>query len=43
MLAGDFEVKYQDNQPLELLATSEDSKIHPSSVYGITNKTRNKW
>ena len=33
MLAGDFEVKYHDNQALELLATSEDSKIHPSSVY----------
>jgi dTDP-L-rhamnose 4-epimerase len=40
MLAGDFEVKYQDNQPLELLATSEDSKIHPSSVYGITKQNQ---
>lgn len=40
MLAGDFEVKYQDSQPLELLATSEDSKIHPSSVYGITKQNQ---
>jgi dTDP-L-rhamnose 4-epimerase len=40
MLAGDFEVKYHDNQALELLATSEDSKIHPSSVYGITKQNQ---
>ena len=23
-------------QPLSMLATDEDSKIHPSSIYGIT-------
>jgi dTDP-L-rhamnose 4-epimerase len=40
MLAGDFEVKYYDNQVLELLATDEDSKIHPSSVYGITKQNQ---
>jgi dTDP-L-rhamnose 4-epimerase len=40
MLSGDFEVKYYDNQPLELLATDEDSKIHPSSVYGITKQNQ---
>jgi len=38
---GDFEVKYDDcTQPLELLATDEGSKIHPSSVYGITKQNQ---
>ncbi len=37
MDAGNFEVTYEGlTEPLELLATDEDSKIHPSSVYGIT-------
>jgi dTDP-L-rhamnose 4-epimerase len=36
MLSGDFEVKYSDKNKLELMATDEESKIHPSSVYGIT-------
>ncbi len=40
MLSGDFEVRYKDNQVLELLATDEDSKIHPSSVYGITKQNQ---
>jgi dTDP-L-rhamnose 4-epimerase len=40
MLDGHFEVKYKDNQALELLATDEDSKIHPSSVYGITKQNQ---
>lgn len=40
MLKGDFEVKYNDNKLLELLPTSEDSKIHPSSVYGITKQNQ---
>lgn len=40
MLAGDFEVKFHDNQTLKLLPTSEDSKIHPSSVYGITKQNQ---
>lgn len=36
MLAGDFEVKYRGTGGLTLVATDEDSKLHPSSVYGIT-------
>jgi len=36
MKNGDFEVYYEDLVKLELLATDEKSKIHPSSVYGIT-------
>lgn len=39
MLNGDFEVKY-DGQNVELLPTDEDSKIHPSSVYGITKQNQ---
>ncbi|MGY0038962.1 NAD-dependent epimerase/dehydratase family protein [Pedobacter sp. NJ-S-72] len=38
---GDFSVKYPGcNQPLELVATDEESKIHPSSVYGITKQNQ---
>ena len=33
---GDFEVKYPGTTALQLVATDEESKIHPSSVYGIT-------
>jgi dTDP-L-rhamnose 4-epimerase len=40
MLAGNFELTYLDDQVLELLATDEDSKIHPSSVYGITKQNQ---
>ncbi|OKS86937.1 NAD-dependent epimerase/dehydratase family protein [Mucilaginibacter polytrichastri] len=41
MQAGDFEVKYQGcEKPLKLVATDEDSKIHPSSVYGITKQNQ---
>lgn len=40
MLAGDFEVKFSDSKILKLLPTSEDSKIHPSSVYGITKQNQ---
>ena len=36
MKNGDFEVYYKDSKKLELLPTDEVSKIHPSSVYGIT-------
>src|SRR6218665_367135 len=37
MQKGDFEVKYPgDSGPLQLMATDEDTKIQPSSVYGIT-------
>lgn len=37
---GKFEVSYLDDHNLELLATSEDAKIHPSSVYGITKQNQ---
>ena len=40
MLAGNFELTFADDQELELLATDEDSKIHPSSVYGITKQNQ---
>lgn len=41
MQAGDFEVKYPGcNQPLLLVGTTEDSKIHPTSVYGITKQVQ---
>jgi dTDP-L-rhamnose 4-epimerase len=37
---GDFEVKYPNSKTLTLVATDEDSKIHPSSVYGITKQNQ---
>lgn len=38
---GDFEVKYADDKESpELMATDEESKIHPSSVYGITKQNQ---
>jgi len=41
MSLGDFEVKYKGaSNPLKLVATDEDSKIHPSSVYGITKQNQ---
>ena len=41
MDAGDFEVKYPGCvEPLELVGTDEESKIHPSSVYGITKQNQ---
>ncbi len=41
MEAGDFAVKYPGVEgELELVATDEDSKIHPSSVYGITKQVQ---
>jgi dTDP-L-rhamnose 4-epimerase len=34
---GDFEIKHPGcKEPLTLVATDEESKLHPSSVYGIT-------
>jgi dTDP-L-rhamnose 4-epimerase len=36
----DFEVKYTGSTTLELVATDEESKIHPSSVYGITKQNQ---
>lgn len=38
MLKGDFEVKYKDSSSLQLVATDEESRIHPSSVYAITKQ-----
>jgi dTDP-L-rhamnose 4-epimerase len=40
MKAGHFEVRVSGSGPLQLLATDEDSKIHPSSVYGITKQVQ---
>lgn len=41
MQNGDFEVKYPKcKQPLELVGTTEDSMIHPTSVYGITKQVQ---
>ena len=41
MDSGDFEVTYKGvSTPLKLTATDEDSKIHPSSVYGITKQNQ---
>ena len=41
MSARDFEVKYKGVvKPLRLVATDEESKIHPSSVYGITKQNQ---
>ena len=41
MINADFEVKYKDcNEELELVPTDEESKIHPSSVYGITKQNQ---
>ena len=41
MRNGDFEVKYPGcTKPLKLVATDEESKIHPSSVYGITKQNQ---
>ena len=37
---NDFEVKYPNCGTLELVATDEESKIHPSSVYGITKQNQ---
>lgn len=41
MSQGDFEVKYPGcSKPLKLVATTEDSAIHPNSVYGITKQVQ---
>lgn len=37
---GNFEVKFGGNFDLKLVATDETSKIHPSSVYGITKQNQ---
>ncbi|GAA4113842.1 SDR family NAD(P)-dependent oxidoreductase [Nocardioides fonticola] len=38
--AGRFEPLAADGTPLQATATDEDSRIHPSSVYGITKSTQ---
>jgi dTDP-L-rhamnose 4-epimerase len=41
MRKGDFEVKVDGcQQPLTLVGTDEESKIHPTSVYGITKQVQ---
>lgn len=40
MISGDFEVKYHDSKRLTPLPTDENSKIHPSSIYGITKQNQ---
>jgi dTDP-L-rhamnose 4-epimerase len=41
MSAGDFEVHYPGcSMPLRLVPTDEESRIHPSSVYGITKQNQ---
>ena len=41
MSKGDFEVKYQGcGKPLKLVGTTEDSLVHPGSVYGITKQVQ---
>ena len=40
MLAGNFEVTYKDDVNLQICATDEDSRIHPSSIYGITKQVQ---
>lgn len=40
MEGGDFEVTHPGCGALELAATDEESKIHPSSVYGITKQVQ---
>ncbi|WP_295959255.1 NAD-dependent epimerase/dehydratase family protein [uncultured Alistipes sp.] len=41
MRRGDFEVKYPGcTKPLKLVGTTEDSAIHPNSVYGITKQVQ---
>ncbi|MGJ1413662.1 MULTISPECIES: NAD-dependent epimerase/dehydratase family protein [Sphingobacterium] len=37
---GDFEVKYPGSSALALVGTDENSKIHPSSVYGISKQNQ---
>ena len=41
MQRGDFNVYYRESKtPLKLVATTEDSLIHPTSVYGITKQVQ---
>ncbi|MDY0908996.1 NAD-dependent epimerase/dehydratase family protein [Microbacterium sp. CFBP9034] len=38
MAAGDFDVHADGEGAIELVPTTEDAKLHPSSVYGITKQ-----
>jgi dTDP-L-rhamnose 4-epimerase len=41
MNKGNFEVTYpNERKPLRLMPTDEESKIHPSSIYGITKQNQ---
>ena len=41
MKRGDFECKYPGcAKPLQLVGTTEDSAVHPTSVYGITKQVQ---
>ena len=40
MLTGNFDVTYKGCSNLKLVGTDEESKIHPSSVYGITKQNQ---
>ncbi|ROH97596.1 NAD-dependent epimerase/dehydratase family protein [Chryseobacterium daecheongense] len=40
MRKGHFEIQYPDGQFLKALPTDEESKIHPTSIYGITKYTQ---
>jgi len=40
MRNGKFEIIYPDGQMLTALPTDEESKIHPTSIYGITKYTQ---
>lgn len=40
MAKGEFECTYEGCSALELVGTTEDSKIHPTSVYGITKQVQ---
>ncbi|MEG3179123.1 NAD-dependent epimerase/dehydratase family protein [Sphingomonas sp. LT1P40] len=40
MIAGDFDVHHPGEGALELVATDEESKLHPSSLYGITKQVQ---
>lgn len=38
LINGKFEVTYKDDNMLKLVGTDESSKIHPTSVYGISKQ-----
>jgi dTDP-L-rhamnose 4-epimerase len=40
LTAGKFEVEFYGEEKLTLVATDEESKIHPTSVYGITKQVQ---